>query len=347
MKKILPTLASFFLAWLLYVSLTANKLPDNKKYYYAFNEKIYLDDVPDKYLIKFKDKLSAKKYTAAIQSELVDSFGAVLQDEITATISLKNYKKGIAKLLKDKMANIEILKPAYKYQGQIMYYGDEILVEPKDGISINEVLRRTGFDKVAKIKKTNFFSVIEIANTEDACDIANIIQESGLVKYSYPNFRTKIIKTQFIPNDTYFNNQFYLLNTGQTFNPVENHAGTFGSDINATWAWTRTTGNSAITVAVIDEGLTPDHPDLPNSRQLRLNGSNFADGDPNDPSASAAYHANHGNACAGIIAASQNNSEGVSGIAPNVNIMPVRILRGNFNNDYYIQSMENPRKLTP
>ncbi|GHV08113.1 hypothetical protein FACS1894160_1860 [Bacteroidia bacterium] len=37
---------------------------------------------------------------------------------------------------------------------------------------------------------------------------------------------------------------------------------------------------------------------------------------------------NHGNACAGVIAASHNN-EGIAGIAPNCKIMPIRIFDSN------------------
>jgi len=88
-----------------------------------------------------------------------------------------------------------------------------------------------------------------------------------------------------------------------------------------------TQGNNNIIVALIDQGVTPNHPDLPNTRQVRLNNSNLADGDANNPSATA--NNNHGNACAGIIAATRNNSEGISGIAPNCRIMPIRIFNTN------------------
>ena len=62
---------------------------------------------------------------------------------------------------------------------------------------------------------------------------------------------------------------------------------------------------------------------LPNTRQLRLNGSNFADGDPNNPSPQGDL--NHGNGCAGIIAATRNNNIGISGVASGVRVMPIRI----------------------
>jgi hypothetical protein len=162
------------------------------------------------------------------------------------------------------------------------------------------------------------------ALTADALKIANQYQESGLVKFAHPNFLIAAEPFQGVPNDPYFDNQFYLRNTGQVFNPVENHAGTAGADISALGAWDVTMGNNEIVVAVLDEGVTANHPDLPNARQVRLNGSNFVGGNANDPS--PVGNQNHGNACAGMIAATGNNGQGISGIAPNVRIMPVRMI---------------------
>lgn len=225
------------------------------------------------------------------------------------------------------MLDIEIIKPAYKYQKQEMYYTNEILVEPLEGINISDVIRKNGLENYGKVKEGKFYSIVEISPIFDACEIANKIQESGLVKYSHPNFMMPIEKHQVIPNDTYFNNQYYLRNTGQVFNPVENHFGLANADINAPFAWNTTLGNNAIIVAVIDAGVTPNHPDLPNVRQVRLNGSNFVSGEnANDPT--PGLHHNHGNACSGIIAGTQNNNEGVTGIAPNVRIMPIKIFGG-------------------
>lgn len=56
---------------------------------------------------------------------------------------------------------------------------------------------------------------------------------------------------------------------------------------------------------------------------MRLNGSNFADGDPNNPSPTG--NSNHGNSCAGLVAATQGNNQGISGIAPFAKVMPIRI----------------------
>ncbi|MEO0598648.1 MAG: S8 family serine peptidase [Chloroflexota bacterium] len=73
-----------------------------------------------------------------------------------------------------------------------------------------------------------------------------------------------------------------------------------------------------MTVAVIDSGICANHPDL----QGRITaGYDFVD-DDNDPNDTFG----HGCGVAGVIAANTNNGIGIAGIAPNVQIMPLRVL---------------------
>ncbi len=73
-----------------------------------------------------------------------------------------------------------------------------------------------------------------------------------------------------------------------------------------------------ITVAVIDSGICANHPDL---QGRILPGFDFVDND-NDPTDTFG----HGCGVAGVIAANSNNALGIAGIAPNVQIMPLRVL---------------------
>ena len=170
------------------------------------------------------------------------------------------------------------------------------------------------------IKANEHYLLLQVPRGTDALSMANLYYESGLVYYSHPDFYADIVFHQ-AANDPYYNNQFYLHNTGQQI--ADGRFGTADADIDAPEAWTVTTGSSNIIVAILDEGVTSNHVDLPNTRQVRLNRSNFGNGNENDPSPTG--DDNHGNACAGIIAATQNNNIGISGIAPGVKIMPIRI----------------------
>jgi subtilisin family serine protease len=124
------------------------------------------------------------------------------------------------------------------------------------------------------------------------------------------------------PNyDPYFNNQYYLNNTGQ-------FGGTVDVDIDADSAWMIPLHNSSLTVAVLDDGLAI-HPDLPPIRIPA--GADFVGDDvglngprpDNDPSPGPRQ--SHGMACAGILCAS-HNSQGVMGVIGSCDLIPARVI---------------------
>lgn len=124
--------------------------------------------------------------------------------------------------------------------------------------------------------------------------------------------------TQTIPDDPFFDRQYTLHNTGQIIN---NRAGKPDADLDAPEAWNIHTGNSLVTVAVIDTGVD-SHADyfdrlLPGWNTVQHN-DNTKDDCP------------HGTHVAGIIAAKGNNGLGVAGVNWSANILPVRVLDGCF-----------------
>ena len=197
---------------------------------------------------------------------------------------------------------------------------DEIIVQFLSNTSKQQQEELNKKCKTEIIATYEIFQILKVSKGDDALEIANQYYESGLVKFSKPNFLFNFEPHQVIPNDTYFNRQITCNSTGQVF--TDGHSGIFDADIDASEAWEITTGCNDVVVAVIDEGVTSNHPDLPNTRQLRLAESDFVDDDV-DPSPIG--NNNHGNACAGVIAATMNNNQGIAGVAPNCRIMPIRI----------------------
>ncbi len=328
MRQLLLTTMSIIVIIFIYVLLSAQQNPDNRKFYYAFSEKIYLTELPDKYLVKASSAEGVNTLISLLNTSLAKQSKDLIRQKDNCLIVEVTDTNSFIDALKRAGSKVIFTKPGYKYHKAEIFYSDEIIVEPLQGKNINDIIKKLQLPKNIIVTNKEFYSVLKVPFNIDALDLANKIQESGLAYYSHPDFFMNTESHQVIPNDTYFNNQYYLRNTGQVFNPVENHAGTAGADIKASQAWTMTTGNNATVVAVIDEGVTGNHPDLPNARQLRLNGSNFAPGqNANDPTPDG--NNNHGNACAGIIAATQGNNEGISGIAPNVRIMPIKVAFGN------------------
>jgi subtilisin family serine protease len=89
--------------------------------------------------------------------------------------------------------------------------------------------------------------------------------------------------------------------------------------VGAPCAWALETGSQAVTVAVVDSGVDLEHPDLVD--RVRGDGFDFVDNDdlPRDENG-------HGTHVAGIIAAALGNGEGGAGLAPDVQILPVRVM---------------------
>mmetsp|Transcript_32602 Transcript_32602/g.71993 ORF Transcript_32602/g.71993 Transcript_32602/m.71993 type:complete len:435 (-) Transcript_32602:1981-3285(-) len=149
----------------------------------------------------------------------------------------------------------------------------------------------------------------------------------------------RLQQTTVRPNDPFYTNgsQYYI------------------DRINATGAWSYTTGAAEVVVAILDTGVDLDHPDIKdnlwvNRREIPGNGIDD-DGNgyiddiygwdfagnclsydsvqqrctscgprnmpyPRDP---------HGTHVAGLVAAIQNNGQGITGVAPNVKIMVLRV----------------------
>lgn len=109
-------------------------------------------------------------------------------------------------------------------------------------------------------------------------------------------------------------------------------------DINAESIWSKTSGNKDVTVAVIDTGYVP-HDDMPSGFNrgwdFISDASSARDGDGRDPNPAdegtwGRYNSSwHGLQVSSIIAAKTNNGLGIAGLAPQTDLMHVRVLGEN------------------
>lgn len=159
-------------------------------------------------------------------------------------------------------------------------------------------------------------------STKTFCSLSGL--EAGSVyslKLTAKNMRgTETNIDEVVPADAEFSKQWYL--------------GT-SNGIAATRAWTATRGSSSVVVAVLDSGIT-SHPEFDGqlvagydfvSDTTKSADGDGRDADPTDPGdgVGADFSSWHGTHVAGIIAA-KSDALGVSGVAPNVKIQPVRVL---------------------
>ena len=153
----------------------------------------------------------------------------------------------------------------------------------------------------------------------------------GLNKPSKPN--PPVVNPNVIPNDPSFTQLWGLNNTGQ-------NGGTVDADIDAPEAWDIQTGNPNLVIGVLDTGVDYNHPDLlgniwTNSGEIANDGiDNDGNGYVDDIRGwDFAYNDNnpsdvqgHGTHVSGTIAGKGNNGVGVTGVAWNAKIMPLKFL---------------------
>ena len=153
------------------------------------------------------------------------------------------------------------------------------------------------------------------ARWETLMTIKSLRKDPGVL-FAEPNYR---VQASAIPNDEAYPLQWHY--------PL----------INLPAAWDMTTGDPAVTVAVIDTGILSNHPDMVEQivpgYDFIANAQTAGDGNGIDPNpedegdgGTAGNSSFHGTHVGATIAAASNNRIGVSGVAWNARIMPIRVL---------------------
>ena len=173
----------------------------------------------------------------------------------------------------------------------------ELLVGFHGGVSDSEADRAhqsAGARKIERVRGLNIDRVTASAASIDATERA--LARDPRVKFVERNRR---VSPDFAVNDPSFSSEWHL------------------AMIAAPAAWDLAPGAAGIVVGVVDSGVDGTHPDLA-SRMVP--GYNFYDGNTDS---SDVY--GHGTWVAGTVAAAGNDGVGVSGVAWQSKIMPVRV----------------------
>lgn len=175
----------------------------------------------------------------------------------------------------------------------------ELLVAPRSGVSEAEIeaeYRGHGGRRVRALSQIKVHQIQVPDNALEAIEAA--LKRNPKFSLVEKNF---IAQASLVPNDPNFANQWHL------------------PKVSAPAAWDLTTGSSSVTVAVIDSGIDPYHPDLSNKL---VAGYNYIGGSTSD----TRDVMGHGTAVAGVIGADTNSGVGVAGLAWNTTIMPLVVI---------------------
>ncbi len=167
-----------------------------------------------------------------------------------------------------------------------------------------------GFDlkMVSEIHAAHTIWVFEATGPIQALEACAQLVERGVALWAVPDYEIPV-GLAFLPDDPFYPDQWHLGGSGS-------------QSIGAEDAWDMSTGNGRVVIAILDTGVDMAHPDLDPDRMVTGYDAVHDDDDPY-PSDKAIDH--HGTACAGLAAASMNNSVGVSGVCPHCSWMPVRV----------------------
>jgi thermitase len=221
----------------------------------------------------------------------------------------------------------------------------EVLVKFRSGLS-REALESMSsrLNDVIEDRIENAPGWAAVDDLDNASPAEIVAQYSKLpeVEYVEENYEIKIpdsvdeteivgIKASIRPRDPQFGEQWALLNEGQ-------RGGKQGADIDATAAWTVTTGSEDVVVAVLDSGVDYTHEDLaPNMWTRPASMSPYQDGELGviddvhgfnaiDNASDPMDENGHGTHCAGIIGAEGGNDFGIAGVNWKVRIMPLKFM---------------------
>ncbi|MBR0394047.1 MAG: S8 family serine peptidase [Alistipes sp.] len=202
-------------------------------------------------------------------------------------------------------------------------------------------------------------SVAEAANRFSALGQVQKVDVNHTIKRAYNGKVTPLSKermekiastaTRGNTSDPLLVNQWHLINNGDLFCKDGVIKSIKGADLQCEGAWEKCMGDESIIVAVLDEGVCIEHPDLKNSiwvNEDEVNGTedNGYEGDIHGynfvrNTGTITWNdyldSGHGSHVAGIIAAECNNGIGVASVAggdgtkPGVRIMVCQLFSGN------------------
>ena len=274
-------------------------------YYYSNGKKITLSETSGYTFIKnasVKTDALPKDLKFTLRHENIYLFNG---------LSSKNLKE---------LAKSGNILPAYKRNGKEKVYASGMVFVKipgmKDSKAAENWCKSNGLKLLKKFKYAPDWYLAS-ANGDPIKKSVELV-EKKIAEQAEPSFFMNFEKRTYIPDDTFFFNQWHLHNFGDA-----SLTGTDHTHVADAWdlmrAFKGELGGSNVKLAIIDDGFDLNHEDF---QGRFLPGHDFADGDemPN-PGAQDM----HGTSVAGVAGGATDNGIGIAGACPNCQLIPIRM----------------------
>lgn len=240
---------------------------------------------------------------------------------------------------------VEWAYPAYRSAAT----GTLLLPTPRVVVEVDPRLDRDAIEGalegrltvVRRIRGAQSQWILELVDpARDPLAVALELGDEPWTRWAEPELIQEI-RFESLPNDPLLGQSWHIRNTGQG-------GGLAGADAGLEQAWDVQKGDGSVVIAVIDDGVQLDHPDLQsrifvNTAEIAGNGSDddgngyvddrhgwdfFENDAVADPDLSGP--GSHGTSVAGVAAAAGDNGIGGTGACQNCRILPVRISSDTF-----------------
>lgn len=239
---------------------------------------------------------------------------------INGKVIINNKTWGSTNLQKENDTETEVLPLTVNEDDNPPYSESEIIVKYKPLInsqSVDEVEEANDLVTISRLD-TNSGNIVQykINGNKDMEEVINNYKELDIVEWAEPNY---LYYPTAIPSDRYYDKyQWNYIN------------------LNLEAAWDLQQVSKSVTVAVLDTGILPEHPDLKGNllsgidfvggnRSYPIESYDITDRDPTDET-TLSSGGSHGTHVSGIIGAVTDNNLGVAGINWKVNLLPVRVI---------------------
>lgn len=212
------------------------------------------------------------------------------------------------------------ISPAYSFGGPEKIFVLNRFFISADEASLRKILKSDDIRIIRHYEWADMY-LLELSSVRHSREVLEYLSDLPFrdsVRWAHPDLLYPK-HPRYIPNDPLFEAQWHL-SSDESFRHIQ-----------APNAWSVTTGDHDIIIAIIDDGIDVNHAEF---EDKLVAGRNIIEETGNIPAG------RHGTACAGLAAAQGDNGIGIAGVAFDSSIMPIYLLDNRMTIAHEVQAFE-------